>query len=64
MTKAQAVQHFKAWILPIIIQTQEQDGKKDSGARRQAWHSFKDSLCKDGSITESQYMRWVNPSFC
>ncbi len=64
MTKAQAVQYFKAWILPTIIQTQEQDGKKDSGARSQEWHWFTDSLCKEGTITQSQYMRWHTPHCC
>ena len=64
MTKVQAVQQFKMYILPGVIEQYEAYGKKDSPARTQAWHWFTDSLCKEGAITESQYMRWTTPSFC
>ncbi len=64
MTKVQAIQEFKDYTLPSVKEQYEQDGKKDSGARTQAWDWFTDSLCKDGAITESQYMRWTTPSFC
>jgi hypothetical protein len=64
LTKKAAIQEFKALILPAVKEQYETNGRKDSGARHQEWHWFTDRLCKDGIITESQYMRWTTPSFC
>lgn len=61
MTKQQALQMFKEEILPFIKQQYEQDGIKDTIARREAWNNFTDTLCKNGDITTKQYEKWDNP---
>lgn len=61
MTKEQAVKIFKEEILPQVIKHYESDGIKDIPARRFAWSTFVDSLCKDGQITDKQYNNWDNP---
>lgn len=64
MTKVEAVREFKETVLPIIINTHELVGRKDVGARREAWAFFTDGLCRDGRITNWQYMNWVTPKCC
>lgn len=61
MTKQQAVQEYREHVLPLVKQQHEQDGRRDRGARREAWGVFTDALCKDGRITERQYMTWIGP---
>ena len=63
-TKQQTERLFKSEVLPSIISQYEQDGKIDKPARRQAWNDFTDMLCKDGQITENQYMNWRQPKIC
>ena len=58
MTKQQAIQDFKADILPDVI---ERYGADDIPAKCEAWNDWTDSLCKDGYITLKQYETWGNP---
>jgi len=58
MTKVQAEKIFKVYVLPFL------NNQNDSGARRQAWAFFVDGLERDGSISQSQAMRWSTPSYC
>ena len=61
MTKEEALQYFREYILPVIKETYEQNGKPDIVARREAWNNFTDALCKDGEITPRQYETWTGP---
>lgn len=63
MNKRQAVQQFKEDILPIIKNLYEQDGKKDSIARSEAWNNWIDLLVKDGTLPKSA-IDWVHPKVC
>ena len=58
MTKREAVQIFRAEVLPEI---DAQYGKDDIPARCGAWNNWTDALCKQGQITAKQYNEWVNP---
>ena len=65
MTKAAAVAMFIEHYLPgVRLKHESHDGRPDWPARWQAWNDFKDSLCKQGLITESQNDRWVQPKIC
>ena len=56
MNKKQAEEIFKIEILPFFK-------NDDKPAKREAWHNFTDSLCRDGQITMKQYESWLNPRF-
>jgi len=65
MTKVEAVNNFKQFILPGIINNELDRGvKRDSSMRCEAWNQYTDILCKDGAITDHQYMTWVCPPMC
>jgi hypothetical protein len=64
MTKAQALEVFRADIMPIVRERFERDGRADYPARSEAWNEYTDSLCKDGSITLRQYETWTAPPEC
>ena len=64
MTHDQAVEYFNAEILPAIKEQFEQDGIADLPARREEWNNWTDSLCKDGQISDWQYMNWSHPPIC
>ena len=64
MTKVQAVELFKETMIPALSATHERFGRKDVGARREAWAFFTHGLCRDGQITDWQYMNWVTPKCC
>ncbi len=59
MTNQEANELFDATILPYVRQTYEQDGIPDWPARNKAWNNWTDALCKDGTITETQYNEWT-----
>ena len=58
---ADACETFTTEILPIIQEHHEQDGKPDYPARCETWNNWTDSLCKDGQISDWQYMNWGHP---
>ena len=58
MTKKEALQEFRAYILPAVV---AQYGKDDRPAISEAWCNFTDYLCKDGIITRHQDETWTNP---
>lgn len=58
MTKQEAIQVFKQYILPSVILTY---GKNDKPAKAEAWNDYTDALCKNGQITVKQYNSWSNP---
>ena len=64
MTKKQAVHCFTECILPIVKARYEKSGRRDLGARREAWNDYTDMLCKDGQITDHQYDTWTQPRIC
>jgi len=61
MTKREALIEFKLYILPLVRQTYEKDGRVDRPARAEAWNNWTDALCKDRRITMKQYETWVGP---
>ena len=61
LTKEQVISMFKEDFLPVIKERYESDGIIDHPARREAWNNFTDALCKNGEISERQYMNWDNP---
>ncbi len=63
LTREEAIEEYKNYVLPYIIEQYEQDGGKDWPARYQAWVNFTDSLCKDKRISDWQYSNWEAPSF-
>ena len=60
-TFACACEYFTEEILPIIHEQYEQDGVPDYPARCEAWCNWTDMLCKDGEISDWQYMNWSHP---
>jgi len=61
LTFAQACETFTTEILPMIQEAHEQDGQPDWPARCETWNNWTDSLCKDGQISDWQYMNWSHP---
>ena len=57
----QALQIFKAEVLPSVREQYEQDGEIDRIARREEWNNWLDALCKDGQITQQAYDTWDCP---
>ena len=47
----------------MVIQAYELDGHRDGPARRETWNNWTDSLCKDGQISDWQYMKWSHPDY-
>lgn len=64
MTKREAEKLFCEDILPGVKEQYEQDGIRDLPARCEAWNNWTDMLCKEGQITEKQYMHWRQPKCC
>ena len=59
MTKKEAMQLF-AFIYKIkAIQLGYK--KSDKVAKRTEWNDYTDALCKDGLITQKQYINWGQP---
>ena len=56
LTKIQAENLFKNEIYPSL-------DKSDKPALRLAWHTFIDTLCKNGQISLKQYENWNIPRF-
>ena len=63
ITFDQACEIFREDILPMVIQAYELDGHRDGPARRETWNNWTDSLCKDGQISDWQYMNWSHPDY-
>lgn len=55
MTYDQAVKDFKRIYLHLYI------NRVDYWRGQEAWAFYVDELCKDGQITEKQYMNWATP---
>ena len=64
MTFSQACADFNFIVMPFVREQYEQDGIPDWPARREAWNNWTDSLCKDGQISEWQYMNWGQSPLC
>ena len=64
ITWDQAVTEYTDNLLPYICEHYESDGLPDWPARREAWNNWTDALCKDGSISDWQYMNWSQPPCC
>ncbi len=64
MTKVTADSLWRSEILPQIKRLYEQDGKPDYIARSESYNNYTDMLCKDGTITQHQYMTWTHPREC
>lgn len=63
LTFTQACEIFREEFLPEIIIAYELDGERDGPARRETWNNWTDSLCKDGQISDWQYMNWSHPEW-
>ena len=63
ITFDQACEIFREDILPYVIERYESDGIKDGPARRETWIDWTDMLCKDGQISDWQYMNWSQPDY-
>ena len=61
MTFAQACDYFTNELLPMVREHYEKDGVPDWPARGEAWCNWTDRLCKDGAISDWQYMNWSHP---
>ena len=61
MTKKEAEDHYREFILPAVKVAYERDGKIDAPARAEAWNEYTDGLCKGGLITLKQYESWRHP---
>jgi len=64
MTRDQAINEFKLFVLPTVIEHNEQDGQIDECARSEAWNNWTDGLCKDNQISDWQYENWTQPRCC
>lgn len=64
-TKKEAIEDFKQHYMPAIrAQEEEWGGGVDVIFRCESWNNYTDYLCKDGLISDHQYMTWVHPSIC
>lgn len=61
MSYREVLADFRENVLPMVKAQYEQDGKRDSIARREAFNDHTDALCKDRRITAKQYETWGNP---
>ena len=62
MTKREALNQWKAYRLPGILQTEQLYGNGiDRPMRREDWNNYTDALCKNRHITERQYETWTHP---
>ena len=59
MTKKEATQEFKMYILPRV----KSKYGNDKCAIDEAWGIHTDDLCKAGEITQRQYETWMTPKF-
>ena len=57
MTKVQAIQQFKDYVLPNLCD-------QSPTTKRTAWCDFTDSLHRDGQISDWQNNNWVHPRCC
>jgi len=64
ITRDQAIYQWETYILPGIQMEFEQDGERDIPARSESFSNWTDSLCKNGEISEWQYMNWTHPDSC
>lgn len=55
MTYREAVKIFKATYVDLW------EEQVDYWTAQECWANFTDILCKDGTITEKQYMNWETP---
>ena len=62
--RSQAIEDFKANILPWTIHRYESDGIPDWIARCECWNDWTDILCKDSLISDWQYENWSQPDCC
>jgi hypothetical protein len=58
MTKSEAIEEFKADVLPVVV---AKYGTGDKPALAEAWNNWTDALCKEGRITLWQYENWTHP---
>ena len=62
MTKREALNQWKAYRLPAILQAEQLYGNGiDRCMRREDWNNYTDALCKAGAITQRQYETWATP---
>ena len=59
LTKKQALEIFKADILPEVVA--RYGLFDDKPAISEARNDYTDMLCKDGKISSTQYCNWGNP---
>ena len=64
ITRDEAIVLFETEVLPYVIEEYEQDGVPDIPARSEAFSNWTDSLCKNGEISDWQYMNWTHPLCC
>ncbi len=64
MTRDEAIEQFDNYVLPVVIQLHEQDGKFDECPRSEAWNNWTDAMCKDRRISDWQYENWTHPDSC
>lgn len=65
MTKAEAVENFRKYTLPLLISSEQQKGVGiDYPVRKEAWHVLTDGYLKGGQITPHQFNTWVPPKEC
>jgi len=65
LTREQAIEQFKAYVLPSIQEQERANGSDfDEPMRSEAWSNFTDSLCKGHQISDWQYMNWSTPDCC
>jgi hypothetical protein len=65
ITRDQAIAQFKECVLPSVRKQEcENESDFDEVMRSEAWSHFTDSLCKDGQISDWQYMNWSTPQCC
>ncbi len=56
MTKKEAFENFKSCYDDLKAEV-----KKDYCSMQLQWSSYTDQLCKEGTITQSQFSRWSTP---
>jgi len=64
VTWEQACERFESEEFPYVQAQYEQDGVPDWPARREAWNNWKDSLCKNGQISDWQDANWSHSPLC
>ena len=64
ITRDEAIENWLNYEFQFVRHQFERDGVPDYPARSESFSNYADALCKNGEISEWQYMNWTHPAEC